>query len=57
MAAALGLALGLDDEQVMKMSWAVRNASVSDFRFQADRFSLSSFNEACYLEQRLLTLR
>lgn len=45
----LGLALDLRDEQIMELSWAIRNASWSEFRFGAGRFSLSVFNATPHL--------
>lgn len=54
--AAIGLALGLNDEQVMELSWIVRNATYSEFRFSKDRFSLSTFNTLPHFENpKLLT--
>ena len=48
-AVAVGKALGLDDEAVLSLSWTVRNASVSEFLFSGDRFSLHSFNSQLHL--------
>lgn len=54
--AAIGFALGLNDEQVMELSWIVRNATYSEFRFSKDRFSLSTFNTLPHFENpKLLT--
>lgn len=50
-AAALGYALKLGDEQVLDASWSVQNASVSDFKFRDDRFSLSTFNVHSHLDE------
>lgn len=43
-AVAMGLALDLDDEQIVGLSWIVRNASYTEFLFAPDRFGLSVFN-------------
>lgn len=49
--AAIGFALGLNDEQVMELSWIVRNGTYSEFRFSKDRFSLSTFNALPHFEE------
>ena len=54
-AVAVGRALGLDDETVLGLSWAVRNCSVSEFLFSADRFSLRAFNSELHLAEPGLT--
>lgn len=43
-AAAVGLALNLHDEQIMALSWVVRNASCTEFLFSTGRWSLHTFN-------------
>lgn len=43
-AAALDLALNLDDERMIEASWQLRNTSVSEFVFSSPRFSLNTFN-------------
>jgi broad specificity phosphatase PhoE len=43
---AVGLALGLGDEQTLELSWAVSNASVSEFAHDGGRLALAVFN-AC----------
>jgi broad specificity phosphatase PhoE len=48
-AAALDLAVGLDDERMMEASWQVRNTAVSEFLFSAPRFSLNVFNALPHL--------
>ena len=48
-AAAVGKALDLDDETVLRLSWTVLNGSVSEFLFSGDRFSLHSFNSQLHL--------
>ncbi|MFQ5350727.1 MAG: histidine phosphatase family protein [Thermoanaerobaculia bacterium] len=50
-AVAVGRALGLDDETVLSLSWAVRNCSVSEFLFSGERFSLHSFNSQLHLAE------
>jgi len=42
--AAVGLALNLYDEQVMALSWVVRNGSSTEFLFSMGRWSLHTFN-------------
>jgi broad specificity phosphatase PhoE len=57
-AAAVGEALALDDGRTLDLMWQVKNASVSEFRFSGERFSLSSFNGTPHLaEPSLETLR
>lgn len=43
-AVALGVALRLSDEQIIELSWGIRNASLSEFLFSAGRFSMRMFN-------------
>jgi len=43
-ATAVGLALQLHDEQIIELSWAIRNASCTEFVFSGRRFSLRVFN-------------
>ncbi len=43
-AAAVGLALNLNDEQIMALSWVVRNVSSTEFLFSTGRWSLHTFN-------------
>lgn len=50
-AAAVGRALGLDDERVMELALTVHNGSVSEIRFGDDRLSLSTFNVSCHLKE------
>ena len=55
-AAAMGLALNLDDEKTLELSWVVRNAAFSEFLFSRGRFSLMAFNATPHLTNpRLLT--
>jgi len=55
-AAATGLALNLDDEKTLELSWLVRNAAFSEFLFSRGRFSLMTFNAVPHLTSpRLLT--
>lgn len=48
-AAMVGRALALPDETVLELSWAVRNATVSELRPLRDRFALISFNAMPHL--------
>ena len=55
-AAALGLALNLDDEKTLELSWVVRNAAYTEFLFSRGRFSLVTFNAVPHLtDPSLLT--
>ena len=52
------LALGLTDAATLNLTWSVRNASVSEFLFTKDRFSMSTFNTTPHLaDAALLTYR
>ena len=53
-AAALQLALGLDDEKAMDLAWRVRNSSVTELLFSGDRLSLATFNELPHLDDPAL---
>jgi broad specificity phosphatase PhoE len=48
-AAAMGLALNLDDEKTLELMWAVHNAAYSEFLFSRGRFSLMTFNAVPHL--------
>jgi len=55
-AAAMGLALNLDDEKTFEVSWTVRNAAYTEFLFSRGRFSLVAFNAVPHLTNpQLLT--
>ena len=55
-AVAMGLALNLNDEKTLELSWMVRNAAVSEFLFSRGRFSLMTFNTVPHLTSpQLLT--
>jgi len=57
-AAAVQLAIGADDETALSLAFRVRNSSVSEFLFDANRFSLASFNETPHLhDAALVTVR
>lgn len=49
-AATVQLALGLSDMETLRLSWQIRNASLSVFQFNDKAFSLSSFNGTAHLE-------
>jgi len=53
-AAAMGLALGIDDEKTLELSWVVRNAAYAEFLFSRGRFSLVTFNAVPHLTGREL---
>lgn len=44
MGAAAGMALGLDDESSLRLSWVIRNCACSEFLYSENRFSLLSLN-------------
>lgn len=55
-AVAVGGALNLENEQILDLSWNVRNASYAEFKFSGKRLSLSTFNAASHFQQaELLT--
>jgi broad specificity phosphatase PhoE len=55
-AAAMGLALDLDDEKTLELMWVVHNAAYSEFLFSRGRFSLMTFNAVPHLTNpQLLT--
>jgi len=55
-AAAMGLALNLGDEETFDLSWTVRNAAYTEFLFSRGRFSLLAFNAVAHLTNpQLLT--
>jgi len=55
-AVAVGEALSLDNEQILDLSWNVRNASYAEFKFSGKRLSLSTFNAASHFQEaELLT--
>ena len=57
-AATARVALGLSYAATLELTWSPRNASVSEFLFTQDRFSLSTFNATPHLtEPSLLTYR
>ena len=43
-AAAVGMALNLGDEQTLELSWMIRNTGYAEFLFSQGRFSLAAFN-------------
>lgn len=45
------LALGLSDEVALRLTWVVRNASVSNFFYDDQRLTLSQFNRTGHLER------
>lgn len=50
-AAATAFALNLSDQQVLELSWIVRNAAYNEFRFFATRLMLLSFNSASHFQE------
>ncbi|MBI5586552.1 MAG: histidine phosphatase family protein [Deltaproteobacteria bacterium] len=61
LSAILKMALSLSDLETIQLSWQVRNASVSIFKYNRERLTLSSFNNVAHLEiirePELLTYR
>ena len=59
--AVMQMALGLSDEETIRLSWQIRNTSVSTFKYRDNQFSLFSFNSVAHLEyhndEGLLTYR
>ncbi|MCU0579655.1 MAG: histidine phosphatase family protein [Desulfobacterota bacterium] len=50
LSAILKMALSLSDQETVQLSWQVRNASVSTFKYNRNRLTLSSFNNVAHLE-------
>jgi len=50
LSAILKMALSLSDRETIQLSWQIRNASVSSFKYNRDRLTLSSFNNVAHLE-------
>lgn len=48
-AAAVGQVLKLKDEQILELSWMVKNASVTEFLYSGGRLTLNTFNETPHL--------
>lgn len=48
--AAMRLALGLDDETALRLTWRILNSSVSVLAFDQTRISLDGFNSVAHLE-------
>ncbi|MCG8454964.1 MAG: histidine phosphatase family protein [Holophagales bacterium] len=56
MTAAVGHVLGLDDDQIMRLSWRVRNGATSEMQFSDRGFGLTTFNAVPhFLDARFLT--
>ncbi|MCB2186874.1 MAG: histidine phosphatase family protein [Deltaproteobacteria bacterium] len=59
--AVMRLALGLGDEAALRLTWVIRNASLSQFFYDDQRLSLALFNCTAHLERpgepELLTYR
>jgi broad specificity phosphatase PhoE len=50
LSAILKMALSLSDRETVQLSWQVRNASVSTFKYNRERLTLASFNNVAHLE-------
>jgi len=59
--AVMQMALGLSEEDAIRLSWQIRNTSVSILKYSDKRLGLSSFNSVAHLEilneAELLTYR
>jgi broad specificity phosphatase PhoE len=55
--AAVGRALGLDDERTLALSWNLYNGSTTTFLFTQGRFTLSEFNVTAHLDTSQITYR
>jgi broad specificity phosphatase PhoE len=53
-AAAVGLALGLDDGRVLDLSWMLHNASLTELLFTEGTLGLRTFNTTPHLRERAL---
>src|SRR5215471_939705 len=51
------MALGVADRVAIGLNWQLRNASVTEFIFSKDRFTLDGFNGLPHLERELWTYR
>jgi broad specificity phosphatase PhoE len=50
-------ALGVSDRVAIGLNWQIRNASLTEFIFSKDRFSLDVFNSLPHLDRELWTYR
>ena len=50
LSAILKKALSLSNTETVQLSWQIRNASVTTFKYNRDRLTLSSFNNVAHLE-------
>jgi len=48
--AALQLALGISDEQTLRIAWQIVNASITKFVYNEERISLAAFNQTAHLD-------
>lgn len=49
--AVMRLALGLGDETALRLTWVIKNASLSSLLFDSKRTTLALFNSTAHLEQ------
>jgi broad specificity phosphatase PhoE len=54
---AMQMALGVSDRVAIGLNWQLRNASVTEFIFSKDRFTLDGFNSSPHLDRELWTYR
>ena len=54
-AAAVGIALGLDDEKIIEISWSIRNGSLTELHFSKRGFGVAGFNAVPFRDPKLLT--
>ena len=48
--AAMQLALGISDEQTLRIAWQIVNASITKFVYNEERISLAAFNQTAHLD-------
>ncbi len=53
-AAVLQYGLGTTDEMALRLSWVIKNASITEFKFKGDSFTLTGFNMVPHLDDDAL---
>ena len=54
---AVGLCMGLGDERMLRLSWVIANASLTELRWRGDELSLFGFNATHHLDNDIITYR
>ncbi|MGH9829274.1 MAG: histidine phosphatase family protein, partial [Blastocatellia bacterium] len=49
---AMQMALGVSDQKTLELNWQIRNASLTEFMFSRNRFTLDTFNALPHLQGR-----